>query len=93
MPYWDDQASEDSFPSKQTLRTMPSYLGDYEPKSVVLKVPSVWNNKKKEHDTVNLHALISCTNYLHPSIDRCVESKTRFMGECCKEVARHRTME
>ena len=59
MPYWDDQGSEDSFPSKQTLHTMPSYLGDYEPKSVVMKVPSVWNNKKKEHNTANLHALMS----------------------------------
>ena len=59
MTYWDDQGSEDSFPSKQTLRTMPSYLGDYEPKSMVMTVPSVWNNKKKEHDTANLHALMS----------------------------------
>ena len=59
MPYWDDQGSEDLFLSKHTLQTMPSYLGEYEPKSVVMRVPSVWNNKKKEHDNANLHTLMS----------------------------------
>ena len=59
MPSEGDLDSESSFPSKQTLKTLPSYLGEYEPKSVILKVPSMWNAKQKEVDTKNLHALMS----------------------------------
>ena len=59
MPNEGDLDSESSFPSKQTLRTLPSYLGEYEPKSVILKVPSIWSAKRKEVDTANLHALMS----------------------------------
>ena len=59
MPYWDDQGFEDLFLSKHTLQTMPSYLGEYKPKSIVMRVPSMWNNKKKEHEIANLHALMS----------------------------------
>ena len=59
MPNKGDLDSESSFPSKQTLRTLPSYLGEYEPRSVILKVPSMWNAKRKEVDTANLHALMS----------------------------------
>lgn len=54
-----DQDFESSFPSKRTMRTLPSYMGDYEPKSIILKVPSMWNAKRKEVDTTNLHALMS----------------------------------
>ena len=59
MPNEGDLDSESSFPSKQTLRTLPSYLGEYEPKSVILKVPSIWSAERKEVDTANLHALMS----------------------------------
>ena len=58
LPNEGDQDSESSFPSKHTMRTLPSYLGDHEPKSVILKVPSMWNAKRKEVDTANLHALM-----------------------------------
>lgn len=59
LPYKGDLDSESSFPSKQTLKTLPSYLGKYEPKSVILKVPSMWSAQRKEVDTANLHALMS----------------------------------
>ena len=59
MPYNEDEGSEESFPSKQTLRTMPSYIGEYEARSVVVKVPSIWKSLKHERDTANLHALMS----------------------------------
>ena len=59
MPYNEDEGSEESFPSKQTLRTMPSYIGEYEARSVVVKVPSIWKSLKHERDTANIHALMS----------------------------------
>lgn len=40
----ENEGSVNSFPSKHTLLTMPSYLGDYEAKLVVVKVPSVWKS-------------------------------------------------
>lgn len=65
MPYAGEKGSEALFPSKQTLRTMPSYLGVYEPNLVVLRVPSIWNARWKNCDTRNLHvlmsALVTCT--------------------------------
>ena len=55
----DMEGSLDSFPSKHTLLTMPSYLGEYEPRSVIVKVPSMWKSNQNERDTANLHALMS----------------------------------
>ena len=39
--------------------TMPFYLGYYEPRSVIVKVPSIWKSIQNERDTANLHALMS----------------------------------
>lgn len=38
---------------------MPSYMGDYEPRFVIIKVPSMWKSVRNEGDTTNLHALMS----------------------------------
>ena len=46
MPYNEDKGSEDSFPNKKTLRTMSSYIGEYEAIYVVVKVPSIWKSLK-----------------------------------------------
>ena len=67
---------------------MPSYLGDYEPKSVVMRVPSVWNNKKKEHDNANLHALMSAPITCTLPLTDVLKVRPEFMGECRKEVTR-----
>ena len=55
----ENEGSIDSFPSKHTLLTMSSYLGDYEARLVVVKVPSMWKSNQNERDTANLHALMS----------------------------------
>ena len=55
----EKDGSLDSFPSKHTLLTMPSYLGDYEARLVVVKVPSIWKStNQNKRDTTNLHALM-----------------------------------
>ena len=65
----ENDGSVDSFPSKHTLLTMPSYLGDYEARSMVVKVPSMWKSNQNERDMANLHALsVTCTN-LHAGSD------------------------
>ena len=38
---------------------MPSYLGEHKSRSIIVKVPSIWNSKQKERDTASLHALMS----------------------------------
>ena len=59
MPYNEDDGYVELFPTKQTLRTMPSYIGEYEGRYVPVKVPSIWKSLKHERDTANLHALMS----------------------------------
>lgn len=41
MPNLEEQDLDNSFLSKQTLRTMPLYIKEYKPNSVVMKIPSV----------------------------------------------------
>ena len=89
----EQEGSVDSFPSKQTLMTMPSYLGDYKKRSVIVKVPSIWKSIQNERDMANLHALMSapvtCTlplmdllkirPDLWESVARCSD-RTRILG-------------
>ena len=55
----EDEQASDSTPSKQTLRTMPSYIGDYEDHSQVMQVPSMRKLPPKKKDMLNLQALLS----------------------------------
>ena len=59
MPYNEDEGSEDLFTSLQTMRSIPSYIGVYEGRSVIIKVPSICKYLKHEQDTTNLHAFMS----------------------------------
>ena len=45
--------------SKHTLHTMPSYLGEYEGNSRIVKIPSTRRELPKERDMGNLHAILS----------------------------------
>ena len=57
---YGDAGSEKSEDSKaETLKTLPSYQGDYEAKSDIRKLPSVQNKPAAVLDLVNLSALMS----------------------------------
>ena len=45
--------------SKVTIRTLPSYLGEYEGRSFTLPVSSMRKSLSREKDTANLQALLS----------------------------------
>lgn len=57
--YLDDNSSVNSVRSKHTMKTLPSYMGEYKPKSIILKAPAMWKSTGNVRDTANLHALMS----------------------------------
>ena len=57
---YGDCGSEDTKRSKaNSIRTLPSFVGDYEVKSDIHKVPTQYKKKPPVLDMENLHALIS----------------------------------
>lgn len=78
----EDEEFVDSFLSKQTLKTMPSYLGDYKPKFVIINHPfgnqlSIARHCKFAYSNVH-------SSDLHALFDRFVEDYIRYLGECSK---------
>ena len=58
-----------------------------------MRVLSVWNNKKKEHDSANLHALMSVPITCTLPLTDVLKVGQEVMGECSKEVTRCWTVE
>ena len=57
---YGDAGSEKSEDSKaETLKTLPSYQGDYEARSDIKRLPTVKNQQPAKLDLVNLSALMS----------------------------------
>ena len=50
LPFHEEVQTRASVRSKHTLHTMPSYLGEYEGHSTVLRIPSTRREPPKERD-------------------------------------------
>ena len=78
----EKDGSIDSFPSKHILLTMPSYLGDYEARLVVVKVPSIWKSNQNKRDTANMHALMSAPVTCTLPLMDLLKVRLGPLGEC-----------